>query len=434
MRSAGGRRAHSAASRSAASGSPDTRPAPRAPASGERASAGASTSRGTVRAMWLTAGPRRSDRLVMSTAIPAVPGSSGRIWSASAASSRTRSTLRSVIRPRKAAARSSSGFGDGVRVLSGGAQHRGQRLGRVTRPAAVARQVHVPPAVGESGTQPVAEVRGERALADAGRAGHDDRCGDGGGQFLLDAPDRSGASDEPWWVQRQLALDGPGGLGRFACGGGGCCRWAGRRRDRFGAAEHRPVQALQFRARVDAEFLGEHVSQMLVVGEGIGLPAAAVRGEHVLGGRPLVQRVGGAPLGEGRQQRGVLAHSQPQVGAVQFRGPLLLAEGFAGRVEPGGVDTGERFAPPQLQRLPEQCHRPRVVVALPGRSEQLAEPVHVDRRLVGGEHMSAALSAGDHSRQQPAQPGHVAVQGLRGALPHTPGPPTGRPSPAGWRS
>ena len=55
--------------------------------------------------------------------------------------------------------------------------------------------------------------------------------------------------------------------------------------------KHRPLELLQLRPRLDAELLHECRPRRLVRGEGLGLPARAVQGEHQLATQPLPQRM-----------------------------------------------------------------------------------------------------------------------------------------------
>lgn len=65
--------------------------------------------------------------------------------------------------------------------------------------------------------------------------------------------------------------------------GGWCDRWA---------AGQQPLKGvLQFRARIDAELLGEDAPGVVVAGHCVGLPAGPVQAHHVLHMQRLPKRV-----------------------------------------------------------------------------------------------------------------------------------------------
>ena len=66
----------------------------------------------------------------------------------------------------------------------------------------------------------------------------------------------------------------------------------------------------EFGARVDAEFVGEQPAGVGVDGQRLGLPSAAVEGEHQQFAQPLAQRVGGGQRGQFGDGLGVAADLQ----------------------------------------------------------------------------------------------------------------------------
>jgi hypothetical protein len=144
----------------------------------------------------------------------------------------------------------------------------------------------------------------------------------------------------------------------------------------------------------------------------LGLSAAAVQGKQILAGQPLVQWAHGSHVGQFGQQRGMPSLAQPDVGQVQ-PGSLALRDQHATQgVQPRAVHVGERLAPPQGERLSEQCGGGLVVAGGVGPLQQGAEAVQVDGVRVDGE-LVASPTASEGSvagrLQRVAQHGDVVL-------------------------
>ncbi len=94
------------------------------------------------------------------------------------------------------------------------------------------------------------------------------------------------------------------------------------------------VQPAQPRAGVHAEGVGEQHPPLLEGAQRVGLPVAAVQGEHERGAQALAERLGGH---EGRQALGELV--VPAEGQVQAGGELLGLQPLL--VQPVGLGAGE---------------------------------------------------------------------------------------------
>ena len=109
------------------------------------------------------------------------------------------------------------------------------------------------------------------------------------------------------------------------------------------------VQVLQRGGRVDAELGVELRAGMPVVGERVGLPAAAVEGQHQLAGQTLVQRGPFGLRGQPGEQLRVVAKAQFDVGVVEFGGVPLFDQRGPHAVQPRGVQACERLATPEAE-------------------------------------------------------------------------------------
>jgi hypothetical protein len=141
------------------------------------------------------------------------------------------------------------------------------------------------------------------------------------------------------------------------------------------------VQLPQWRAGVGTEFASEPPSDLLVMSQGGGLPAAAVQGEDELACQPFIERVLFGNVGKLGDQAGVLAVAEPDVGQVELRGVALAGQHGANRVEPWGIQASKRLSPPQRQRFGEQSG-PVVIAGRTCLDEQGLEPVQIDGGLV----------------------------------------------------
>lgn len=178
-------------------------------------------------------------------------------------------------------------------------------------------------------------------------------------------------------------------------------------------------------ARLDAQFLDQAGAQVAVEGQGLGLAAGAVEGQHQLAVEGLAQRMGGDQLGEfghqGPHRALVPAPAEFQFGVVpHFEGeqPRLLQARHQG-VPVRLRQAAQRGAAPQREGGPGGVRGPRPGargVCGPRVCHPLFEDAYVQLAL-----FHAQPVAGRHRPQpagvveEPAKPRHVVVQGgLRG--------------------
>jgi len=117
------------------------------------------------------------------------------------------------------------------------------------------------------------------------------------------------------------------------------------------------MDQIELAARVDAEVIAKPVSDVIERLERLGLPAAAVQGDHQEPAGPLAEGMPGDECGQVRYQLGRSVEREHQVGAIfgrpgaQFVEPLPLSLG-----ERAGY-TRERGTAPHTERLVhlEQC-------------------------------------------------------------------------------
>jgi hypothetical protein len=190
----------------------------------------------------------------------------------------------------------------------------------------------------------------------------------------------------------------------------------------YRVAEYLDVGVADGRARLDAEFLDQAGAQVAVDGEGLGLAAGAVEGEHQLAVVGLAQRI----LGDERRQ---LGHEPGQPGPaqgefgvvtpLQQEQPRLrqaLHEGVAAEVR---GQSAERCAAPERQSAGAGAYDARPVpagVRGPRLGNCGVEHVHVQLAVVDSQQV-AGWYGPEPLRvvEEPAQPGDVIVQrGLRG--------------------
>lgn len=93
---------------------------------------------------------------------------------------------------------------------------------------------------------------------------------------------------------------------------------------------------------------------MLVGGEGLGLAAVAVQGEHQHAVQPLAQRIGPGQLAQLGDYLGVASQVQVGVnaGLQRLQPDLCESRDIAYRQQPG-LHVSQRIAPPQRQ--PRAC-------------------------------------------------------------------------------
>ena len=96
---------------------------------------------------------------------------------------------------------------------------------------------------------------------------------------------------------------------------------------------------------IDAQLLDEPVAHLPVGVERVGLPAAAVLGEHQLPGQAFVERVGVQRRGELAEQLGVPSGAQRGVVAVQYDGKPFGFAGRCGRRSTHGVSSAANGSP-----------------------------------------------------------------------------------------
>ena len=143
--------------------------------------------------------------------------------------------------------------------------------------------------------------------------------------------------------------------------------------------EDRQVELPQLRARLDRQLVDQQRADGAVALQRVGLPAAAVQGEHQLPAESLPQRMFGDELSEFGAQGRVPPSGQLRLDAVLDHPQAERFETL--HLEPGerlGLQVSERTAAPQRLRFPQQGRGPgRVTVRerlLPG-----GRPVHRTR-------------------------------------------------------
>jgi hypothetical protein len=195
-----------------------------------------------------------------------------------------------------------------------------------------------------------------------------------------------------------------------------------------------PLQALQGRARVDAQFLRQPLLIAAQHGQRVGLPPGPVQRQAQQLAAVLAQRV---RLRERLQlgDRDLMGpHAQQRRAApLQHRQPQLLQPGHL-RHHPRGVGHFRvRLPPPQRQARLElaQCP-PRIITGqrLPPRRGALVEAVHVHLHDAAVQEVAPADGA-QHGRRRPRRParfehppqvGHVGLQRGDGRARRVPGP------------
>jgi hypothetical protein len=187
------------------------------------------------------------------------------------------------------------------------------------------------------------------------------------------------------------------------------------------------MEPLQIRSRFDAKFGGEPGARLAKHGERVGLPAAAVAGEHQQPDQPLPQRV---LRHRGRQpgDRVLMAPAVKQRREPVFRGiqPLFLQPGSDLLRPDGPRDVGQRRPLPQRQRLIDFRHRKPPVSRQAGVRRHPAEPVHVHPLAINVQAVTVSAPCQARVRNPAkclAQPGDqyldaVACRARRVGIPH----------------
>jgi hypothetical protein len=127
--------------------------------------------------------------------------------------------------------------------------------------------------------------------------------------------------------------------------------------------------------------------------------AGADQRSHQLAREPFVERAFGRARDEFHCKREVLAGGQARVGVVQFGGGDLACQRLAQTGEPRAVQSRERFA----------AHERHGLVGPSVRHER-TEPVQVDGRGIGLQHVPAGTAHDRGAVERRPQPGHVAVE------------------------
>lgn len=184
--------------------------------------------------------------------------------------------------------------------------------------------------------------------------------------------------------------------------------------------QHGTLEPLQVRARLDAELLHQYPAGRLVGRKRIGLPPAAVEGDHQLPMQPFPQRVRGGQRLKLADHLGMTAERQIGVDPVledtdaQLLQPrdLRLRERFIAQV-------GEWRAAPEreglvelVRRLPQLVRRQR----LPSQPGQALEPVDIE---FVRPHLQAVRAWAGRQQlpvggllQRLAQPRNIHLQGM----------------------
>ena len=116
------------------------------------------------------------------------------------------------------------------------------------------------------------------------------------------------------------------------------------------------MQEPELGAGIDAEFAGQDAPHVLIGGEGVGRPAAAVQTQHQLRVELLLQRMSRDQLAQFRHDLTVPAQVQIGVNPRDQRlQPLVLDGGSLAVPQQLRGHVGERVASPQPERLPQQA-------------------------------------------------------------------------------
>src|SRR5262249_48647754 len=119
-----------------------------------------------------------------------------------------------------------------------------------------------------------------------------------------------------------------------------------------------PLELLQLRPRLDSQLVDQRSARRAVRGEGVGLSATAVAGEHLQGAGSLAEWVLGRQLFE-------LAHELGLASASEIRLDASLESHEPELVEPGGClpqdafvdDVCQGWTTPEPKRLSQERRR-----------------------------------------------------------------------------
>ncbi len=127
-----------------------------------------------------------------------------------------------------------------------------------------------------------------------------------------------------------------------------------RSRDLGVLSQDRPLELLQLRTRLHAEFLDQRGSCSAVCLERVRLPARAVEGENELAAEPLAERLFADQSFELRDEVRVTSEGEVRIDAVLERLDSKLGEGRRRGADRFTGQVGKRISPPQRERLVEQ--------------------------------------------------------------------------------
>ena len=222
-------------------------------------------------------------------------------------------------------------------------------------------------------------------------------------------------------IQLGIAADQVGrARGERGARDGGCA--PGRRRrelERRILCQHRGLEPLQLRARLEPQVVHQHAPGAAERVERVGLAAGAVQRQHQVCVQLLAIRVLGDQRLELGDRSGVLAEREVQLQPVLERGePHAVETGALRRGAPEQLDVGQRRAAEQRERG-AQCLRrsPQVTgSAEPARLVQVALEV-LEVELAGRQLDRVAGRPGDDRlavAERPPQLGDVHLQSLGG--------------------
>ena len=180
------------------------------------------------------------------------------------------------------------------------------------------------------------------------------------------------------------------------------------------------MQEPELRTRIDAKLGRQDAPHVLVGGEGVGLPAAAVQTQHQLRAQLLVQRVSRDQLAQFRQDLTLPAQVQIRVDPGDQRlQPLVLDGGSLAVPQQLRRHVGQRLASPQPERLPQQAGRLRPGAVSGGRMTargQRAEPADIELGVVEPDQ----VARWPRLDQVAAGPAQRRAQALNGTVERTP--------------
>ena len=197
-----------------------------------------------------------------------------------------------------------------------------------------------------------------------------------------------------------------------------------RQQERRVLTQHRRMQRLQVRTRVETELLGEPLLGLVVGRERVRLSAGSVQRHHELAGELLVEGVCGHHMPQPRHDVTVLSQRERR----RRRGllgphPKLGEPGDRGRGEVRGAQVVENVPTPEGQGVAQQRGRPigftdseRLLTPMDETLEDVrVEVVGVEDEAVPGRCRLESV-VGARGRQHPAHRGDVGTQRRRRTL------------------